>query len=93
MNEVCDFIKRRFSENSNWLNGNCYYFAIILKDRFPQGRLWYDFIDGHFIIKIDGNYYDWTGQIFPDESHLYYWTDMPLIDTLLYQRIIRDCIK
>ena len=33
--EILDFINRRFKgTNANWLCGNCYWFARILKDRF-----------------------------------------------------------
>ena len=34
MQEVMEFIQRRFPKDSNWTNGNCYYFALILSDRF-----------------------------------------------------------
>ena len=34
MDEVIEFIKRRFPTDSNWLSGNCYYFAKILQERF-----------------------------------------------------------
>ena len=37
MNQVEEFIQRRFPVDCNWTNGNCYYFAVILnysKDYF-----------------------------------------------------------
>ena len=58
MNEVLEFIKRRFSVDCNWTTGNCYYFAIILKDCFSSGKIFYDVINGHFIFFYDGKYYD-----------------------------------
>lgn len=39
MNKIEEFINRRFPNDCNWLSGNCYYFAIILKDRFPEGNI------------------------------------------------------
>lgn len=40
--------------------GYCYYFALILKDRF-DGSIYYDPKIGHFITKIGRDYYDITG--------------------------------
>jgi hypothetical protein len=40
--EVIEFINRRWKKDANWLDGNCYYFALILKHRFPEGRIWYE---------------------------------------------------
>ena len=34
--QILAFIKRRFSQDCNWIDGNCYYFATILKTRFPE---------------------------------------------------------
>lgn len=44
MDPVKEFIDRRFKADCNWLNGNCYYFALILSDRFPGGTVYYDVI-------------------------------------------------
>jgi len=33
------------------------YFAIILKDRFPDGEIYYDVWNGHFIFKLEDIYY------------------------------------
>ena len=92
-NEVLKFIKERFPENNSWLNGNCYYFAIILKARFPRGIVMYDVIDGHFITSIDGIKYDWSGIISDDENHYYVeWDSFNEYDALQKQTIVRDCI-
>lgn len=61
MDPVKEFIDRRFKADCNWLNGNCYYFALILSDRFPGGTIYYDVIYGHFIYLYEGKYYDWSG--------------------------------
>ena len=34
MNTVLEFIHRRFPQDSNWLTGNCYHFALILSSVF-----------------------------------------------------------
>lgn len=92
MNEVLEFIKRRFPHECNWSSGNCYYFAIILKDRFPEGTIYYDVINGHFVFEYLNKYYDWAGEINPD-GHLVDWENFDKYDKLQKSRIIRDCIK
>lgn len=91
MYEILDFIKRRFSINCNWLDKNCYYFSLILKDRFPQGCIYYDVIDGHFLFRYKNEYYDWTGLMEP-KGVLIKWDEFDKYDALQKQVIVRDCI-
>lgn len=88
---VLDFIQRRFPTDCNWLTGNCYYFAQILKERF-SGEIWYDPIEGHFVTKIENEFYDWSG-IRKFDYELYKWNDYWKIDYLHMERILRDCIR
>ena len=90
MDCVEEFILKRFPIDCNWTTGNCYYFAIILKDRF-NGTLYYDPVDGHFLCKIGSNFYDYTGKVEIDESILYNWNCYKEQDELNYQHIVRDC--
>ena len=46
--------------NKTFTQGYCYYFALILKDRF-DGSIYFDSNVGHFITKIGRDYYDITG--------------------------------
>ena len=91
IDEVLEFINRRFPIDCNWNTGNCYYFAIILKSRFPIGSIYYDVIDGHFLFKLDDNYYDWSGNVEPD-GYLVEWEYFDEYDSLQNKVIIRDCI-
>lgn len=65
--DVLSFIKQRFpnarNSDANWLTGNCYYFAVILKDRFAikSPTIYYDVIHGHFLTQIDDKLYDANG--------------------------------
>lgn len=65
--QVLAFIKQRFpnaaESDSNWLHGNCYYFSVILRDRFAtkDPTIYYDVIHGHFLTKINDNLYDAKG--------------------------------
>lgn len=96
MDEVIEFIYKRFKNeylyDSKWLTGNCYYFAVILKARFPEGEIYYDTTWGHFVLKYNNQYYDWQGiSNFPDANYVS-WEKFDEYDSLLKQRIIRDCI-
>lgn len=71
--------------------GNCYYFAVILKDRF-DGDIYYLPIDNHFICKIEDKYYDITGKVKPTEIPIP-WIIYKKKDEAEAKRIIRDCIK
>ena len=91
-NEIIEFIKRRFPFDCNWTSGNCYYFAIILKDRFPGGEIYYDVINGHFVYKYCHVFYDWCGISVPS-GHVILWDTFYQYDLLEKNRIVRDCIQ
>lgn len=91
MQEVLNFIKKRFPHDSNWTSGNCYYFALILKDRF-QGTILYDVIYGHFVCRIDDTYFDYNGVVELNGRHLVEWDSFDEYDSEQKQRIIRDCL-
>lgn len=93
MDPIIEFINRRFGKDCNWLNGNCYYFAIILKERFPQGEIYYDVINCHFVFKYGLNFYDWSGIVKPSHD-TYKWSTFKVdYDSLVADRIIRDVIE
>jgi hypothetical protein len=91
-NEVLDFISRRFKNDCNWMTGNCYFFAVILKSRFSEGSIYYDVIVGHFVFKYQNKFYDWTGLYHFDDSNLVSWDEFDKYDSLQKEVIIRDCI-
>ena len=95
-NKIKDFISRRFKEDYNWTTGRCYFFAIILKDVFPGGKIFYDPIDGHFLYKYENNFYDWTGQKTYTEKEIdcfYEWDRLKDWEPFLEKRIRHDCIE
>ena len=91
MDNVIEFINRRFKKNCDWTNGNCYYMSLILKDRFPDGSIYYDVINGHFVFLYNENFYDWNGIIEPD-GYLVEWDKFDEYDSLQKKVIIRDCL-
>ena len=91
--EVLDFISRRFDNNDcNWTEGNCYYFAIILKDRFPEGVIYYDVIEGHFLFFYKNNLYDYYGIQFAEGRTLIQWDKFDEYDTAVKKAVIKGCI-
>lgn len=90
-NEVLEFIQRRFKKDCNWIDGNCYYFALILKDRFPEGKIFYDVLYGHFVFQYQDQYYDWTG-IVDSLGGIVEWDKFDDYDSVLKHIVIRDCI-
>ena len=87
-----EFIKRRFSLDCHWLDGNCYWFASILVKRFPFLQLYYEPIEGHFYAGKGSNFYDWRGKIEPKYKPILF-SEIRKNDNLFYKHIIRDCIK
>lgn len=81
-NENNDVLKKTFTQ------GYCYYFSVILRERFPGGTIVYAPIMGHFLYKIQGKLYDITGEVEVDTYH-----DFEIYpDYLQKERIIRDCV-
>lgn len=88
--EIELFIQRRFPNDSNWCDGNCYYFALILSNRF-DGDIYYDSIRGHFVCKINDKFYDYHGE-YKDLENLILFNDINSRDEKWYKNLVRDCI-
>ena len=91
--EILNFIQRRFPQDNQWISGNCFYFATILKTRFPQAEIMYDVIYNHFFVATDNSYYDWTGKINKNsDSYVVSWDQMDSYDSLEKEHVLRDCV-
>lgn len=90
MDKVLEFIKRRFPIDCYWKSGNCYWFSVMLHHKFKNSDIYYDVIDGHFCVKIDGVYYDWEGVYTPTVPIK--WDEFENYDAALYKIVIRDCV-
>lgn len=96
MDCIEEFIRRRFPNDSNWTSGNCYYFAVILQEAFPGGKIVYEPIEGHFLYELHDQLYDWYGgrsRDHYDYKDLIDWSKYRTADHLHYERIVRDCIR
>jgi len=74
--------------------GFCYYFSVILKEKFPRGDIFYSIENNHFLFLLNGNLYDINGNVTDDYNvnrvvSWCAWTD----DIIHKQRIVRDCIE
>lgn len=65
--EVLAFINKRFKTKAHWNITNCYYFSVILQNRFPGGTICYLPRTGYFAYRYMGRYYDAEGEVFPHE--------------------------
>lgn len=78
---------------NKYLHGDCYVFAKALANYF-NGEIYYLPIENHFITKINQNFYDIRGLLNLEElEEPVVWKQYYLVDSLEYQRIIRDCIQ
>ena len=89
--EVLDFIKRRWRKDANWTDGNCYWFARILCDRFDQLDIYYLPVDGHFVAGDGEQFYDFNGVVCTDEKIILF-EKIKETDSLWYEHIVRDCV-
>ena len=92
-NEILEFINRRWkNRNQSMLNGNCYWFAFILHERFPNLKICYLPVEGHFVCKdtIDDNLYDATG-IINYNGPIISLEDLRDCEPNWYNRLMRDC--
>lgn len=84
-----------------FLSGNCYWFAVILKERFKNylPTIWYDSLNNHFYTCICGILYDAKGAFIPEHnltideySAFYIWEDYKKFDPIHAKRITKQCI-
>ncbi len=91
--QVLEFISHFSSAQDCFLYGCCYWFAMILKTRFlscAKCELMYHIVDNHFATMIDGELYDASGHI--SSVGFIPWDQVYETDSLLFSRIVRDCI-
>lgn len=89
---ILKFIKNFSGAKDTFLYGCCYWFAVILKERF-HGEIYYNEIINHFTMKYGCRLYDVSGDV--TEKHLKdsrSWDTFEQYDSLLFGRIKRDCI-
>lgn len=94
INEILDFISRRFSREYNWMNGNCYWFAATLSARFKFLIIWYEPVEGHFYAGDDEGtvFFDWHGAHINLENRPIKLSEIASNDELWYSRLLKDCV-
>lgn len=93
---INDFIKRRFPIDCNWMDGNCYWFAQILANAFPEYEpiICYWPKEGHFTCcfwKLNKAHFDYSGEV-TELDNFFSLDAIAELDPEWYQRLRRDCI-
>jgi hypothetical protein len=74
--EVLEFISTitKFDEHGDITNlftkGYCYGFALMLKQQFKSGQIYWDKYNAHAIFKLGHNYYDIRGSYYPQNDNM-----------------------
>lgn len=89
--QILRFINGFESVKDFFLNGYCYWFAVILAKRF-NGEIWYYPIENHFITVINNKGYDASGE-YEIHQPTYPWGTYYKVDSLDCMRVVRDCIN
>lgn len=90
--KIIPFIKGFGPCQTFFLEGYCYWFALILIIRFGGGTLMYDEVANHFTARINGELYDVRGKVselYPDAIE---WSIFRKADPKHAERIVADCI-
>lgn len=90
--EVLEFIQKRFINTFNWTTTNCYYFAVILQNRFSDGKIFFDVRKKHFVFYYNEQYYDWNGIYECNENYVLPWDVFEIHDAELKEKIVNDFI-
>jgi len=97
--EVMQFInyfKKDYSKELEdmFINGWCYWFALILKERF-DGEILYVPVYVHFITRIDGKCYDIKGLVISEDilNLAQPWEEYKIFDSADSTRIEYYCIN
>lgn len=97
---ITNFISKFKKYESNnvliktFTEGFCYYFSLILKSRFPEGKIFYNTMN-HFVFKLDDRLFDITGDCTDiwTNKYLYDWEEFQRLEPLEVKGITRDCIN
>lgn len=91
LNFINEFAKGGYQVHKCFLHGNCYWFAYILRGRFPKGRIVYNIVENHFGFKLNDEVYDIRG-IVTDLGDWEDWGTYHLKDPKHAKRIEKYCI-
>ena len=97
-NTILRFIDHFKGSEDTFLHGCCYWFSVILYDRFcffsdHAVQIWYEPVEGHFVTKIENHFYDVRGDVTElyRGKPMYNMHEMLRYDGKMYERLMRDC--
>lgn len=90
---IKDFISKRFKHDNAWSDGNCYWAAWMIKERFPSLKIYYIADIGHFVAgDTDRNVFFDAHGIFDMLSHSPFQLDWIYeFEPSWYERLMKDC--
>ena len=97
--KIAAFIEnfKRFEQNNvlldTFLNEYCYWFAVVLVERFSGGRIVYEPVEGHFIAQVASRYYDIRGDVTELYAGKELWCEQQCVETdsILREQILKEC--
>lgn len=89
--EILKFVRGFDIVADFFLTGYCYWFSVILKERF-DGEIMYDEVINHFVCKIGEDVYDASGCV-TGKYNLVPWDGYEDIDYLNHERIVLECVE
>lgn len=95
MDEIVQWMHNRQFYDNKWMNGNCYYFAVLLQTAWPGGKIVHDPIIGHFMYLYKNCLYDYRGYVGLAKEYkrpLDDWEKYKEVDELHWAHIMRDCV-
>lgn len=93
--EIESFIERFRGAEEVFLGGCCFWFAKILEERFPGGRIVYDPVSGHFLYGFDWLLWDIRGDrtaAYNENTPLVDWAVHGDADPVHHARLVRQCV-
>lgn len=84
---------KQFEQNNvlfdTFTGGYCYWFAVILAERFSGGQILYEPVEGHFVTKIANRYYDIRGDVTKLYQGKQFYDEAQCLDT---ESILNGCV-
>ena len=90
--QIVKFISTFCEVKDFFLNGGCYWFAVILQE-YCGGVIYYVPVVNHYIVKASDKFYDASGEVDYSEYNPQEWDEYKKLDPAETRRLIKYCIE